>query len=330
MINYIQLLILIFIYKILIFIFKIFLELKKSKNFQYFNIEKNKIEYEHRCLLNRIIITIQKFNFIKNNSIFFQLFSKFANYLYQDSYVKFIDKNKHPIREIKKFCKNNGINYDENNWIWKKKPIEFESINDFFMRRLKNEIIEQNFIVSPVTGIVIKYKSIYDIGVSIKGDTFNNLLLNDQNLISNTCYYFYLSPADYHCFHSPIEGFIENIEDLRFTNVCSGSVKPDLLNSKPNIIFFNKRYIITLRKDNFKLMMVIIGGFNTDSIIIDSKIIKGSKINKGDYIGSFGIGGSAVLLLTNTNILIDAKLDTHFENKKIPIKIHMGENFGKI
>ena len=318
------------IFIILIFIFKILIEFRKSKNFQYFNIENNKIEYEHRSLINRIIITIQKLNFIKNNNILFQLFSKFANYLYQDSYVKFIDKNKHPIREIQKFCINNGIKYDENNWIWEKKPIEFESINDFFMRRLKNEIIEQNFIVSPVTGVVIKYKSIYDIGVSIKGDTFNNLLLKDQKFISNACYYFYLSPTDYHCFHSPIEGFIENIEDLRYTNVCSGSVKPDLLNSKPNIIFFNKRYIITLRKDNLKLIMVIIGGFNTDSIIIDSKIIKGSKLNKGDYIGSFGIGGSAVLLLTNTNILIDTKLATHFEDKNIPIKIQMGKNFGKI
>ena len=94
---FIQLVLFIIFIFIFIFLFKILNEFKKYKNFQYFNIENNKIEYEHRSLINRIIITIQKLNFIKNNNILFQLFSKFANYLYQDSYIKFIDKNKHPI-----------------------------------------------------------------------------------------------------------------------------------------------------------------------------------------------------------------------------------------
>lgn len=315
------------IYKIIYNLYKKFIIFK---NFQYYNIENKRLETEYRSNFNVLIILIQKINIIKYNNILYQLFSKFINKIYKDASVKFTDKNKNPITEIKKFCNMNGINYDEKNWIWEKKPLEYESINDFFMRRLKKEIIESYDIISPVTGVVIKYKNINCIGYSIKGDYFDSLsiMINNSNMYSKTnCYYFYLSPSDYHCFHSPIQGYIENIVDLRFIDNCSGSVKPDLLNLQPNILIFNKRYIITIENGDLKIIMVIIGGFNVDSIIIDSKIKKKYKLNKGEYIGSFGIGGSAVLLLTNKEILLEKNLKEYFLNKEVPIKINMGKNF---
>ena len=57
----------------------------------------------------------------------------------------------------------------------------------------------------------------------------------------------------------------------------------------------------------------------------------GFKINKGDLIGLFVFGGSAVLLLTNNNIKLDNKITLIQNNNnlnKYPIKLNIGNDFG--
>jgi phosphatidylserine decarboxylase len=77
------------------------------------------------------------------------------------------------------------------------------------------------------------------------------------------CFYFYLSPADYHCFHSPISGVIDDIVDFTNTSrLYSGSVKMDCLDASPSVLIHNRRYVVIIKHANgFKLAMVVIGGF---------------------------------------------------------------------
>lgn len=149
-----------------------------------------------------------------------------------------------------------------------------------------------------------------------------------ENYADQACFYYYLSPADYHCFHSPIEGVVEDIVDhSEISRSYSGSVKFEFIESKPSILTHNRRYIIVVRQNSFKLALVIIGGFLVDSIRIDPLIQKDAKISKGQYIGAFALGGSAILMLTNTEIKVNEAIDKVISNTHLPVKVQIGQSF---
>ncbi len=85
-----------------------------------------------------------------------------------------------------------------------------------------------------------------------------------------------------------------------------------------------------LRKGEFKLALVIIGGFLVDSIRIDGEIKVGKKITKGQYIGSFALGGSAILQLSNKDIDVCPSLSSAWGKTPHPVKVEVGANFGAI
>jgi len=92
---------------------------------------------------------------------------------------------------------------------------QFESFNDFFTRKLKNDArpidTNSNVVVSPADGKVLAYSNILNSDFIIKGYRFNIYsFLNDsalaQKYTDGSMLVFRLAPNDYHRFHFPVGG----------------------------------------------------------------------------------------------------------------------------
>ena len=203
------------------------------------------------------------------------------------------------------------------------------------MRRYRNIDVGVADIITPACATITMFRNINEIGCAIKGEKHNSMncgLPNINEFEKNQCLYFYLSPSDYHCFHSPVDGIIESIVDYTNLPIYSGSVKPYLLKNGPNPIVYNRRYIVTIRNGDFKLALIIIGGLLVDSIRIDNENIKeGRRIKKGQYIGAFALGGSAILMLTNREFDLEPSIQKNidcFSQINIPIKMMVCTSLG--
>jgi len=132
----------------------------------------------------------------------------------------------------------------------------------------------------------------------------------------------YLSPADYHCFHTPIEGTIKSVEALDMTSY-SVTVKSDIF-SKINCLSQNRRVVLLIEGEHdgesYECAMVIVGGVTVDSIRIEDDIQSGKKVKKGQKVGAFARGGSLVAVYFTKSIQLD-------ESIRIAQKQHQVENF---
>jgi len=285
---------------------------------RYYNIETGSFETEHRNWKIKILVWFQKCNIIPINCWIYQFFAKFLTQWILKADVPFVKDSEQEIRE---FCHEHGISTE--NWEWNKQINEYHTLNEFFMRRYSNLEFGNADVISPATAVLSRFDNMPKNDIKGINYTYENCgIPNPDQYSKNEGYYLYLSPADYHCFHSPIEGTICNIIDYRHLETYSGSVKPDILHIRPSVLTFNRRYIIVIENANIKIAMVIIGGFLVDSIRIDSKIALGSAIAKGQFIGAFALGGSAILLLSTVSLNIPCV--------DFPVKYKVCQNFTEI
>ena len=307
-------------YFILTFILLIYFYYNYKESVKYYDFEDKKVKYEYRDFITILSIFLHQIGIINKNNYIYKKIEKYLIAKFNDANIDFKSQSE-AVSKITEFAKTYGIDLKNN--IWDKEIYEYKNINDFFMRKYKKYDFGDLDIITPVTAVVRKYSNIKSLSKYVKGD---KILLekcginNVSDFVNNSCYYFYLSPADYHCFHSPIDGTIEYINDFSKINYNSKSVKPDLFSS--DVLIKNRRYIIEIKRGQFRLVMVIIGGFLVDSIRIKGNIKKGYNINKGEMIGSFALGGSAVLLLTNK------EFHSFTNDYSCPIKFKVGNNFG--
>ena len=128
-----------------------------------------------------------------------------------------------------------------------------------------------------------------------------------DSFMGNPSSLIYLSPADYHCFHTPIAGRIKSVEALDMRSY-SVTVKSDIF-SKINCLSTNRRVVLTIQGEHkgrsYTCAMVIVGGVTVDSIRIESSIRIGSTVSKGQKVGAFARGGSLVALYFTKRILLD-------------------------
>ncbi|KAA0031515.1 phosphatidylserine decarboxylase proenzyme 2-like [Cucumis melo var. makuwa] len=115
-------------------------------------------------------------------------------------------------------------------------------------------------------------------------------------VIFNLITYFNLSRValfqDYHRFHFPVSGFIEQIVDIPG---CLYTVNPIAVNSKYcNVFTENKRSVAIISTSDFgKVAFVAIGATMVGSITF--KKGKGDNVKKGEEFGYFSFGGSTVI-----------------------------------
>ncbi|KAF9610436.1 hypothetical protein IFM89_022347 [Coptis chinensis] len=103
---------------------------------------------------------------------------------------------------------------------------------------------------------------------------------------------FRLAPQDYHRFHAPTSGRIEQYVGIPG---CLYTVNPIAVNSKYcNVLTENKRVIAVISTAYFgKIALVAVGATMVGSITFTKK--KGDYVQKGDELGYFSFGGSTVI-----------------------------------
>jgi len=190
-------------------------------------------------------------------------------------------------------------------------PCEYETLNALFIRVKKEiEFYEgDDILVSPSDSEVIIDGEIEDNqAYQIKGKKYSLDELIPYNTKLNGGYYInlYLSPSDYHRFHTPID-----MEILKATYIPGvlKSVNPKVL-EKELVFPKNKRVVLKCRDSkNRYFYFVAVGAMCVGKIIMnfDSRLSKDYeksvtfeyenpvKLKKGDELGRFEFGSSILL-----------------------------------
>jgi phosphatidylserine decarboxylase len=190
---------------------------------------------------------------------------------------------------------------------------EFNSFNDFFTRKLKNNArpVDTNstVTVSPADGKILAYSNIGNCDFIIKGYRFDifSFLKNArlaQKYLDGTLVIIRLAPFDYHRFHFPVSGRVSSITRIDGDYY---SVNPLALRKMTEIFCMNKREFSIISNLLFgDVVMAEVGATMVGSIV---QTYTGNIVKKGDEKGYFKFGGSTVVLLFEKNkIRIDEDL----------------------
>jgi len=219
---------------------------------------------------------------------------------------------------------------------------QYKNLGEFFRRSLKpgvRPIDPNNGIVSPVDGTVLHFGRANNGKVEqVKGITYSlreflgpqkwkqnynqfitqdltqyqrNLLLNKNKTQLYSCV-IYLSPGDYHRFHSPANW------SVTYRRHFAGkllSVRPAFVNGFPNLFSINERVVYLGEWDYGFFSMTAVGATNvgTVKVYFDKELVTNEKhwtsgeyhdfrpeekieFKKGEDFGEFNLGSTIVLI----------------------------------
>ncbi|MEK5332134.1 MULTISPECIES: phosphatidylserine decarboxylase [unclassified Lysinibacillus] len=218
--------------------------------------------------------------------------------------------------------------YDINLKEVSKKQQQFSSLHDFFTRELLTDArpIDQSPFVytSPVDAKVESFGRIeWDMTFLVKGKPYSlqDLLGNNDRAAQYADGHyivFYLSPADYHRIHSPIDGTV-----LRQYTLGQTSFPVNQLGltygKKP--ISHNYRLVTELKVANDQQIAFIkVGATFVNSIVLTNTTVHWEK---GEEVGYFSFGSTVVMLFEKDTI-------TFTDNVVQGSPIRMGEAFANM
>ncbi|KAJ0734254.1 putative phosphatidylserine decarboxylase [Helianthus annuus] len=200
-----------------------------------------------------------------------------------------------------------------------KYPLDhFKTFNEFFIRELKHgarpiACAERDDVaVCAADSRLMAFRTAEEsLRFWIKGKKFSiqGLLGNiscPNVFIDGTLVIFRLAPQDYHRFHFPVSGTIEQIVDIPGSLY---TVNPIAVNSKYcNVFTENKRAVSVISTADFgKVAFVAVGATMVGSITFTKKT--GDHVRKGDEFGYFSFGGSTVIcVFEKDSIALDEDL----------------------
>jgi len=160
--------------------------------------------------------------------------------------------------------------------------------------------------------------------LGVPADSDKALAFNDSSLAI-----FRLAPADYHRFHSPIDGEIGEIVHIPGQYY---TVNPQAVNEVDFDVFTaNTRSVLYMKHTHTGLPVafVAIGALLVGSIAWTNGGQKGSTVKRGDELGYFAYGGSTIVALFPQSVIqFDADL---VKNSEIPLEtlVKVGYSIGK-
>lgn len=216
-------------------------------------------------------------------------------------------------KDIPKF-----INFfkDQVNLSEMKYPLDhFKTFNEFFIRELKPGVRpiacmdRDDVAVCAADSRLMAFKTVEEsTRFWIKGRKFSieGLLgntISSSPFIDGTLVIFRLAPQDYHRFHLPVSGAVEQFVDIPGSLY---TVNPIAVNSKYcNVFTENKRTVAIISTADFeKVAFVAIGATMVGSITFTKE--EGDYVKKGDEFGYFSFGGSTVICIFEKDVI---KLD---------------------
>lgn len=254
----------------------------------------------------------------------FRLLTELSSRKWISKSAGMIAKSRLSKRWIKRFIRSFSIVADEA----EKTLDQYESLNDFFTRRLKpgSRMIdpEPDTVISPVDALVTGIGHIQDGQLlNIKGQdyTIQELLNRSPRVVNYTNGFFfvlYLSPADYHRIHAPAAGKIVEREHIPGRTY---PVNDFGLRSIRRVLSRNERLVTYIQNDAGELAVVKVGALNVSSIRYVEPLP--NEVHKGDELAYFEFGSTVVLLMENDTF-------TPRSDLMINKKVRMGEPLGTI
>ncbi len=153
-------------------------------------------------------------------------------------------------------------------------PMNYASLGDFFIRRLKpgSRPIQTGTgnVVSPVDALVMTAGEIDEnsCAFQIKGSPYAvaDLMTDgeaEERYRNGTYVQLYLSPRDYHRIHFPISG---RITEARYQPGKLYPVNAFSVNTFPRVMTRNERILLQLSDDRHTLAMALVGALNVGRI----------------------------------------------------------------
>ncbi len=217
-----------------------------------------------------------------------------------------------------------------------KDPKEFASFNDFFTRKLQPQarpiVSGAHVLAAPADG---RYLCIQNLKQAetffVKGQRFNlESFLGDQELAhrysDGAMLLARLCPVDYHRFHLPCSCKIRLPEALPGALY---SVNPIALRKYLSNLWMNKRWVIEMDTAAFgKILYCPIGATNVGSVSFTGPI--GSQGEKGEELGFFSFGGSAIaLFFQKDSVEFDQDL-VEYGSQGVEVRLLMGQSIGQL
>lgn len=225
---------------------------------------------------------------------------------------------------IARFARIYGIQVEEA----EKGISEYQSLNDFFTRRLRPGsrpiTADPHALISPVDALVTGL-GIIEAGtfLNIKGQdyTVGELLARSPRMESYINGYgivLYLSPTDYHRIHVPVDGTVVEREHI------TGKVYPvnDFgLRHMQRVLSRNERVATYIKHASGEVAVIKVGAMNVSSIQYTEP--QQSKVQRGDELAYFEFGSTVVLLLEEGTFIPSSKLQEGS-------KVRMGQSLGTL
>ncbi|OTA63315.1 putative phosphatidylserine decarboxylase [Hypoxylon sp. EC38] len=239
--------------------------------------------------------------------------------------------------QIKTFVETYGINMSD----FEPSDIEkYKTFEDFFIRvhrpgsRPIHDPDDPAGAVVVADSRVVTYNSVAETKkLWIKGTDFTiaNLVMDVQlgaHFADAAVASFRLSPQDYHRYHSPVTG---TVNEFRSIPGDYYQVDPVALQSGVNILTSNARSYLVIETDHFgDVLFVAIGATDVGTVRIHEKFQKPrTQIKKGDEIGYFQFGGSSIIVAFQKGaIKFDQDL-LDLSRQKIQVSVEVGMSLGK-
>lgn len=219
------------------------------------------------------------------------------------------------VDDVVSFADSNGIPHTG----WDKPIHKYESVDEFFTRRYaperstaRNSTNNDDVLLSPSEGTVVGFPSLgvaSDVWIKQKRCTLSTMGVPTEFLRSvggggdenGACHVlvFKLDVYDLHRYYAPVSGTIvarvDHLEPLRFSH----SVRPVALKAGWDIMTENRRVVLVVEtRSGDHVVMMVVGGIGVDSVDISLK--EGDKVEQGDEVGMFHMGGSAILIAVSS------------------------------
>lgn len=201
-------------------------------------------------------------------------------------------------RIIESFVKSYNISIDE----FDADISRIRKFNDFFTRRFLHGVRQFSLgTSSPAEGYVAAYGDIFQGSLfQVKG---NNYLFSEltrsmiEPLEEGSFITIYLSPADYHRVHAPVDLVVKKLVKISGTLYSTSS---ETLQNERGVYCKNERIVMECDEEGKKLIIVMVGAIAVGRIKMCDRLKmfnEGSEsFQKGDELGFFELGSTVIMI----------------------------------
>ncbi|NPA54866.1 MAG: phosphatidylserine decarboxylase [Epsilonproteobacteria bacterium] len=216
-------------------------------------------------------------------------------------------------------------------------PCNFATLNELFIRKKKDIEFhdDEDVVCSPCDGLIMEHGEIQEgKAYQIKSKSYSiDELIPNSNLQDGFFINIYLSPKDYHRYHTPID-----MQVLSATHIPGALYPVNLpsLQKRDNLFVKNERVVLKCKDKKDRIFyFVAVGALNVGKIVFNFDLNINTNINtskmttfeykdlflkKGSELGRFEMGSTILLFFG----------DEHFKYLNRKDEIEVGDILGEI